>query len=240
VNTGAFEPIGAVADLVAGRNAWIHVDGAFGLWAAASEKLRPLLKGFERADSWATDAHKWLNVPYDSGVVIVRRPAEHRSLKTARCSYVGSEAEGKRDGSTWAPENSRRARGIVLYVAIRALGRAGIRELVERGCDLAREFAALSEVLPFARVLNDVVLNQVLIRFEPPGVKDLDAFQDALAAELQREGVCWLGTTRFKGTTALRVSVSNWSTDSRAVAESVRSLGNAAERLSRQMRTTDR
>jgi glutamate/tyrosine decarboxylase-like PLP-dependent enzyme len=229
VNSGAFEPIDAIADLVKNRNAWIHVDGAFGLWAAVSPKLRHLLPGLDRADSWATDAHKWLNVPYDSGMVMIKRPAEHRSLKTARCSYAGPELEGRRDGSSWAPENSRRARAFVLYAAIRAAGSGGIRDIVENCCELARQFATEAARLPFARVLNEVVLNQVLIRFEPQEIDDLDAFQEAVAAEIQRSGLCWLGTTRWKGRTALRVSVTNWSTDARIVTDCVRTLGEVVE-----------
>ena len=231
VNTGAFEPIDAIADLVGNENAWIHVDGAFGLWAAVSPQLKHLLKGVERADSWATDAHKWLNVPYDSGMVMMKRPTEHRSLKTARCSYSGTESEDRRDGATWAPENSRRARAFVLYAAIRAQGRSGIRAMIERCTNLARQFAMEAAALPFATILNEVVLNQVLIRFEPPRVKDADAFHVALANEIQKSGLCWLGTTQWKGKTALRVSVSNWSTDASAVTESVKALGDIAVRL---------
>jgi glutamate/tyrosine decarboxylase-like PLP-dependent enzyme len=237
VNSGAFEPIDAIADLVKNQNAWIHVDGAFGLWAAVSPNLRHLLQGLDRADSWATDAHKWLNVPYDSGMVMIKRPAEHRSLKTARCSYVGPELEGRRDGSSWAPENSRRARAFVLYAAIRAAGRSGIRSIVENCCELAGQFAAEAARLPFARILNEVVLNQVLIRFEPPEIDDLDAFHEAVAAEIQRSGVCWLGTTRWKGEVALRVSVTNWSTDAGIVAESVRTLGEVVESVAASLGT---
>jgi glutamate/tyrosine decarboxylase-like PLP-dependent enzyme len=232
VNSGAFEPIGAIADLVGNRDAWVHVDGAFGLWAAVSPDRRHLLEGLDRADSWATDAHKWLNVPYDSGMVIVKRPAEHRSLKTARCSYVGSEREGRRDGSSWAPENSRRARAFVLYAAIRAAGRSGVRSIVENCCERASQFADEASRLPFARILNQVVLNQVLIRFDPPDVGDLETFHEAVAAEIQRRGVSWLGTTRWKGRAALRVSVTNWSTDAGSVSESVRNLGEVVESVS--------
>jgi glutamate/tyrosine decarboxylase-like PLP-dependent enzyme len=231
VNTGAFEPIGAIADIVGARNAWIHVDGAFGLWAAVSPRLRPLLDGLERADSWATDAHKWLNVPYDSGIVVVKDPAAHRSLKTARCAYAGADVEGARDGSTWAPENSRRARAFVLYASLRALGRSGVREIVERCCEQAARFAGQAAQLPFARIVNEVATNQVLVRFTPTGVTDLDAFHDLLAEELQRDGTCWVGSTRWRGLPALRVSVSNWSTDDAAVDASVAAMRAALERV---------
>ena len=231
VNTGAFEPIDAIADLVGGRNAWLHVDGAFGLWAAVSPRLRPLLSGHERADSWATDAHKWLNVPYDSGIVALKHQAAHRSLKTARCAYAGSSVERARDGSTWVPENSRRARAFVLYASLRALGRSGVRRMIERSCEHAKRFADLASRLPCASILNEVVLNQVLVRFEPPGIPDLDAFHDVLAQEIQRDGTCWIGTTRWRGRATLRVSVSSWSTDDTAIDASVAALRAALERV---------
>lgn len=213
VNSGAFEPVAAVTDLVRGENAWIHVDGAFGLWAAVSPELRIHLQGMERADSWATDAHKWLNVPYDSGIVIVRDPARHRRLKTDRCAYAGEEAADRRDGSTWVPENSRRARAFVLYAVLRELGRSGVRAIVERFCLLARRFALGAAELPGARVVNDVVLNQVLVRIDSPDIDDADAWHRTIAARLQAEGRCWLGTTRWQGREVLRVSICNWRTD---------------------------
>jgi glutamate/tyrosine decarboxylase-like PLP-dependent enzyme len=231
VNTGAFEPIDAVADLMSGHNAWIHVDGAFGLWAAVSPKLRHLLHGFERADSWATDAHKWLNVPYDSGIVLMKRPSDHRSLKKTRCAYAGGETDGKRDGSIWTPENSRRARAFVLYAAIRSLGRSGVREIIERCCELSRQFAEAAACLPNAYVLNEVVLNQVLLRFELPDCPDVNAFHEALASEIQSSGLCWIGTTQWKDRTVLRVSISNWSTDADVVSESVQLIRETVGRM---------
>lgn len=235
VNTGAFEPIGAIADLVAGQNVWIHVDGAFGLWAAVSPRLRHLLRGLERADSWATDAHKWLNVPYDSGIVVMKRPSDHRSLKTARCAYAGPEMACRRDGSTWVPENSRRARAFVLYAAIRTMGRSGICQTIERCCDLSRQFAAEAARLPYVNILNEVVLNQVLLRFEPPNIQDIDAFHDTLVSEIQADGLCWVGGTQWKGRAALRISISNWSTDASAVAKSVRAVGAIVDRVTAKM-----
>jgi glutamate/tyrosine decarboxylase-like PLP-dependent enzyme len=232
VNTGAFEPIDAVADLVRDQNAWIHVDGAFGLWAAVSPEMRTHLRGLERADSWATDAHKWLNVPYDSGVVIVKDRAQHRRLKTNPCAYAGEESEERRDGSTWVPENSRRARAFVLYAVLRELGQSGIRAMVERCCMLARQFASEAVRLPGARVLNEVVLNQVLVRFDPPRSSDDDAFHAAIAAHVQAEGRCWLGTTIWRGEPALRMSVSNWSTTKDDVSLAVEALGQAVREVS--------
>ena len=233
VNTGAFEPIDAIADLVSGRNAWIHVDGAFGLWAAVSPKLRHLLHGFEQADSWATDAHKWLNVPYDSGIVFVKHASDHRGLKMTRCAYAGAEMAGKRDGSIWTPENSRRARAFVLYAAIRSLGRSGVREMIERCCDLSQQFAEAAARLPNAHVLNEVVLNQVLLRFEPPNCPNVDAFHETLASEIQSSGLCWIGTTRWKDRTVLRISISNWSTDTDSVSQSVRLIEEIVGRMVR-------
>ncbi len=214
VNTGAFEPIDEVAGLLEGRNAWLHVDGAFGLWAAASPALRSAVRGIERADSWATDAHKWLNVPYDSGLVIVRDAAAHRRLKPARCAYAGEESDGCRDGSTWVLENSRRARSFALYAALAELGRHGVRDLVERSCALARRFADGVRRTGLGAVVNEVALNQVLVALDAPAGSDdaRDAFHRAVGARLQADGACWIGTTEWNGRTILRVSFSNWRT----------------------------
>jgi glutamate/tyrosine decarboxylase-like PLP-dependent enzyme len=224
VNSGAFEPIEAIADLVRGENAWLHVDGAFGLWAAVSPELNGHLKGMERADSWATDVHKWLNVPYDSGIVIVKNPVQHRSLKTSRCAYAGEESESRRDGSSWAPENSRRARAFVVYAVLRELGRAGVQDIVERCCMLARCFARGVTQIPGAQVLNDVVLNQVLVRLGSTTANGADALHQAVAAKVQAEGRCWLGTTTWRGHSALRLSICNWMTTEDDIALVLESL----------------
>jgi glutamate/tyrosine decarboxylase-like PLP-dependent enzyme len=231
VNTGAFEAIGDIADLMVGQNGWLHVDGAFGLWAAVSPRLRHLVQDLERADSWATDAHKWLNVPYDSGIVISKHPAAHRGLKTECCSYVGADVEGQRDGSMWTPENSRRARALVLYAVIRSLGRSGIRHLIERCCDRSLQFADEASRLPNAHILNEVVLNQILLRFEPPNIHSTDAFHESIATAVQKSGLCWLGATRWKDQTALRISVSNWSTDSSAITQAVQAIRAVVEAM---------
>ena len=227
VNSGAFESIEAIADLVRAENAWLHVDGAFGLWAAVSPELRTHLRGMELADSWATDAHKWLNVPYDSGIVIVKNPAQHRSLKTNRCAYAGEESEGRRDGSSWAPENSRRARAFVVYAVLRELGRSGVQALVERCCMLARCFARGVTQIPGAQVLNDVVLNQVLVRLGSTTVNDGDALHRAIAAKMQAEGRCWLGTITWYVHLALRISICNWMTTEDDIAQLLQSLKQA-------------
>jgi glutamate/tyrosine decarboxylase-like PLP-dependent enzyme len=204
VNTGAFDPLGPVCDLAAEHGAWVHVDGAFGLWAAAAPGRRDLVTGAERADSWATDAHKWLNVPYDAGLAFVARPEVHRAALTVSASYL---PPGARDGMDWSPEASRRARGFAILAALRALGREGVAELVERCCACAQRLAMILGAEAGIEILNDVVLNQVLVRFD-----DDDERTDAVIAAVQAEGTCWLGGTTWQGRRAMRISVSNWAT----------------------------
>ena len=167
VNTGAVDPVGQISDIA-------HVDGAFGLWAAASPRLRPLVAGVGRADSWATDAHKWLNVPYDCGLVFCADPQAHRAAMGARAGYLVHGSAGERDALDHNPEHSRRARGFAVYAALRALGRGGVADLVERSCALARRFATQLGATPGVTVLNDVVLNQVLVRFPAGSDRDSD------------------------------------------------------------------
>lgn len=216
VNTGAIDPLDDIAGLARARGAWLHVDGAFGLWAAASPALAPMLRGVEKADSWATDAHKWLNVPYDCGLVFCAHPEAHRAAMTASAPYLVQTAGAERDPFDWVPEFSRRARGFTVYAALRSLGRAGVRDLVERCCGLARRMAMRLRQSPQVEILNEVVLNQVLVRFHPGGGPADMAAADALTGEVvrrvQEEGTCWLGGTRWQGKAAMRVSVSNWST----------------------------
>jgi glutamate/tyrosine decarboxylase-like PLP-dependent enzyme len=222
VNTGAFDDLDAIADAAAEAGAWFHVDGAFGLWAAASPALRHLLKGSERADSWATDGHKWLNVPYDSGLAFCAHPDAHRAAMSVTASYlVHSGDDRERDQVDWTPEFSRRARGFPIYAAIRSLGRAGIAELVEGCCANARRFAALLEA-GGATVLNDVVLNQVLVR-----LGDGDRTREAIA-RVQQDGTCWLSGTDWNGEHAMRISVSNWRTTAEDVERSAAAILAAA------------
>jgi glutamate/tyrosine decarboxylase-like PLP-dependent enzyme len=211
VNTGAFDPFDGIVQIVRERGAWLHVDGAFGLWAAASPRKRDLLRGAEQADSWATDGHKWLNVPYDCGLVLAADAGALRSAMTAKASYLIHSDGATRDPFEFTPEFSRRARGFATYAALRSLGRTGVAELVERCCRHAARMAERLAAGPGVRVLNDVVLNQVLVRFEKPG-RDADEFTRAVVARVQREGTCWLSGTRWQGKEAMRVSVSNWST----------------------------
>jgi len=208
VNTGAFDPLPEIADACEAAGAWLHVDGAFGIWAAVSPRLRHLVAGLERADSWTTDAHKWLNVPYDSGIVLCRHPESHRAAMTVAAAYLVQDegAQRVRDEVDWVPEFSRRARGFSVYAALRSLGRSGLVELVERCCDGAARFAERIVELDGVELLNEVVLNQVLFRFAS------DEQTDDVLARVQASGRIWLSGTTWDGRKAIRVSVSNWQT----------------------------
>ena len=226
VNTGAFDPFETIVDLAHGHEAWVHVDGAFGLWAAASPALRHHVAGVGRADSWATDAHKWLNVPYDSGLVFVAHPAAHRAAMSFSASYLMRSGDEPREAYDWTPESSRRARGFAVYAALRSLGRSGVADLMERCCRLASRFAGQLIAEPSIRILNDVVLNQVLVRVEAPGddAADADAATRDVLKRVQDERVCWLGGTRWHGLDAMRISVSNWSTSEEDIDRSADSI----------------
>jgi len=222
VNTGAFDDLDAIADAVAGAGAWFHLDGAFGLWAAASPELRHLVRGAERADSWTVDCHKWLNVPYDSGLAFCAHPDAHRAAIAVTASYlVFGRDERERDQMDWTPEFSRRARGFTVYAALRSLGRSGVAEMVERSCEHARLFARLLEE-GGGTILNDVVLNQVLVRFG-----DGERTREVIR-RVQEDGTCWLGGTEWQGEHAMRVSVSNWRTNREDVERSVDAILAAA------------
>jgi glutamate/tyrosine decarboxylase-like PLP-dependent enzyme len=207
VNTGAFDPLPEIADAAEAAGAWLHVDGAFGLWAAAAPTRAHLVAGAERADSWATDAHKWLNVPYDSGVAFCAHPDAHRAAMTVHADYLIQDDEGSvRNQVDWTPEFSRRARGFTVYAALRSLGRSGVAALVERCCAAAERFAREIGELPGVEVLNGVVLNQVLFRFEN------DARTDDVLRSVQEGGAVWMSGTTWDGRKAIRLSVSNWKT----------------------------
>ena len=206
VNTGAVDPIDQIAELSGSAGAWLHVDGAFGLWAAASAELRHLVAGVDRADSWATDAHKWLNVPYDCGLAFVAHPEAHRAAMRLTAEYLVADPDAARDQMDWTPEFSRRARGFAVYAALRSLGRSGVADLVERSCARARQFASEISRRRGCEVLNDVVLNQVLFRFED------DATTEALLRAVQASGEAWMSGTTWDGRAAIRLSVSNWRT----------------------------
>jgi glutamate/tyrosine decarboxylase-like PLP-dependent enzyme len=224
VNTGAFDPLPEIADACEAVGAWLHVDGAFGIWAAVSSRLRHLVAGLERADSWTTDAHKWLNVPYDSGIVLCRHPESHRAAMTTSASYlIQDEGERRvRDEVDWVPEFSRRARGFAVYAALRSLGRRGLAELVERCCEAASRFAAAISELDGVELLNEVVLNQVLFRFES------DVRTDEVLRLVQEDDRVWMSGTTWDGRKAIRISVSNWQTGAEEIDLAVDAFRRAA------------
>ena len=204
INTGGFDPVGDICDAVKGTGAWVHVDGAFGLWAAASPELAHLCNGFQAADSWATDAHKWLNVPYDCGIAFVRDAAALKSAMSITADYLITKTES-RNPSDYTPELSRRARGVDVWAALKSLGRSGLAEMLNRCCSNARRFAVGLEKAGF-EILNEVCLNQVLVSFGD------DSRTRRVIDAIQADGTCWCGVTVWQGRTAMRISVSNWST----------------------------
>ena len=223
VNTGAFDPASAIIPAARAAGAWVHVDGAFGLWAAASPRYRHLTEGLAGADSWATDAHKWLNVPYDSGLAFVRSSEDLRAAMGLTAAYLPQGEH--REPSQYVPELSRRARGVEIWAALKSLGRAGLAELVERCCACAKRFADGLTAMGF-EVLNEVTLNQVLVSFGTP-----DATERVIAA-IQEDGTCWCGGTVWQGRTAMRISVSSWATTEADVDRSLEAMGRAARAVS--------
>jgi len=228
VNTGAFDPFHELIPIAHERGAWVHIDGAFGIWAAAVPSLHDRMRGHDVADSWSTDAHKWLNVPYDSGLVFVRDKAAHYAAMTLGAEYYVETAGGERDNYNWVPESSRRARGFAVLAALRSLGRSGLVDMIERDCALARRMAERLAGGPRVRILNDVVLNQVLVRFEGPEGDSDGSLGDVRTRKVidavQRDGTCWLGGTTWHGRAAMRVSVSSWRTTEDDVDVSARAI----------------
>jgi glutamate/tyrosine decarboxylase-like PLP-dependent enzyme len=216
VNTGAFDPFEALIPPARAAGAWVHVDGAFGLWAKAAPGLRALARGLEAADSWATDAHKWLNVPYDSGLAFVRDSSALKSAMAITAEYLPTET-AQRNPSDFTPELSRRARGVEVWTALRTLGRAGLAELFERNCRQARRFAQGLKQAGY-EVLNDVVLNQVLVSFGAP------ERTRRIVAAIQRDGTCWCGATVWQGRTAMRISICCWATTDADVEQSLAAM----------------
>jgi glutamate/tyrosine decarboxylase-like PLP-dependent enzyme len=212
VNTGAIDPLADLVAIAHARGAWLHVDGAFGLWAAALPERAELVRGLDGADSWATDAHTWLNVPYDSGLAIVADPAPHRAAMGLRASYLQRGQDEERVGMDWTPESSRRGRVVPIYALFRALGRQGIATVIRRTCALARRAADRLSETPGISILNDVVLNQVLVRFAARGDGSADDATRAVIARVQADGTCWAGGAVWRGQQVMRISVSNWST----------------------------
>ncbi len=222
VNSGAFDPMTELIARAHAGDAWVHVDGAFGLWAAAAPERAHLVAGVDGADSWATDAHKWLNVPYDSGLAFVRRAEPLRAAMALTAAYLPpGEA---RDPDAYVPEASRRARGVEVWAALRSLGRSGVADLVERDCRLASRFAAGLRASGF-EVLNDVVLNQVVVCFGD------DQRTRRVMAAVQADGTCWCGGTAWHGRVAMRISVSSWLTTEADVDRSLQAIVRAAERV---------
>lgn len=221
VNTGAFDPAEAICAEARSSGAWIHVDGAFGLWAAVSPKYQQLVRGFALADSWATDAHKWPNVGYDCGLALVRDEKILRATMSVQAAYLMEDDH--REPSHYTPELSRRARGVELWAALRSLGRSGIAEIVERTSRHAKRFAEGLRAAGF-RVLNDVVINQVLV--------DFGGAERTLRTvrRLQEEGICWCGTTVWQGHTAMRISISSWATTDEDVERSLAAMIEAGNR----------
>ena len=211
VNTGAFDPLRAIGELTRARNSWLHVDGAFGLWASASRDRKFLTDGVELADSWATDAHKWLNVPYDCGMAIVRDSASHRASMTLTAAYLEQTRGAERDALDWSPEFSRRARGVTVYAALRTLGRQGIEKMIDRSCAQASQMAEIVRQHARVELLHDVVLNQVLVRFKSKSF-GTDEFTRRVITKVQQDGTCWLAGTTWHDMAAMRISFSNWAT----------------------------
>jgi len=222
INTGAFDPIADICAAVKSHGAWVHVDGAFGLWAEASAAHRSLTAGMQQADSWATDAHKWLNVPYDGGIAFVSNAADLAASMAITADYLMTDTE-HRNPSDYTPELSRRGRGVDVWAALLSLGRKGVEDLVDRCCRHARRFAEGFSEAGF-EVLNDVVLNQVLIAFGD------DATTRRVIDAIQAEGTCWCGVTVWQGRTAMRISVSSWATTSEDVERSLRAMIDVARR----------
>jgi glutamate/tyrosine decarboxylase-like PLP-dependent enzyme len=216
VNTGAFDPMREISARARAAGAWVHVDGAFGLWAAASPSLAPLCAGLAEADSWATDAHKWLNVPYDCGLAFVRDSHALQAAMAITAEYLPTETEF-RNPADFTPELSRRARGVEVWAALRTLGKAGVAEMIERNCAQAGRFAELLSAAGFD-VLNEVVLNQVLVAFG-----DANRTKQVIQ-RVQDEGTCWAGVTVWQGRTAMRISVSSWATTDADVERSVEAI----------------
>lgn len=227
VNTGACDDLAGVSEASHRHGAWVHVDGAFGLWAAVSPATRHLLRGVERADSWGVDGHKWLNVPYDAGYVFTVDPVAHAASMGYTAAYLAGHGEGPlRAPSDYVVESSRRARGFATWAALRELGRSGLADLVERCCGLARSFGDQMGDIDGVSIGNQIVLNQVLVDFGS------DARTEDVIARVQRSGTCWMGGTTWHGRRYMRISVSNWSTTQADVDLSVTAIQQAVREIS--------
>jgi glutamate/tyrosine decarboxylase-like PLP-dependent enzyme len=224
VNTGAFDPAAEIIPPAKNKGAWVHVDGAFGLWAGTSPGKAYLTEGYELADSWATDAHKWLNVPYDSGIVLSSQPDDLRTAMSMEGDYL--DQSGTRIPYQYTPELSRRARAVEIWAALHSLGRKGISDLIDRTCSFAQKFAdALSK--EGYEILNDVIINQVLVSFGSAEANE------KIISEIQQEGTCWVGGSKMKGKSVMRISVSSWATTAEDVEKSLDAIIKIAKRISK-------
>jgi glutamate/tyrosine decarboxylase-like PLP-dependent enzyme len=224
VNTGAFDPFDEIADWVASRTGWLHVDGAFGLWALADPTRAHLVAGLDRADSWATDGHKWLNVTYDCGIAIVRRQGALRRTFAAVAGYLPPDVGFEAMHHT--PQSSQRARQVEVWAVLRTLGRSGVEQMVQQACDAALAIGGRLHEAGFT-ILNDVVLNQVLVLLHDPPTTE------RLIAEIQRDGRIWCGATQWNGATAMRISVSSWKTTVDDAIAAAQVIEDCADRISR-------
>jgi glutamate/tyrosine decarboxylase-like PLP-dependent enzyme len=233
LNVGGFDDYRALIPMAKAAGAWVHVDGAFGLWARASREHRHLADGMDLADSWATDGHKWLNTPYDSGVAIVRDVIAHRASMALATSYIAQDS-GIRDPLDWTPEWSRRARGLAVYAALRELGRDGLADLIDRCCVHAKAIASGIGALPGAELLAMPTLNQGLVRFPDPGGSDEAAHAvrtDAVIQAINDTGECLFSGATWRGKRAMRISVVNWRTDARDVERTIAAVAGVLERM---------
>jgi glutamate/tyrosine decarboxylase-like PLP-dependent enzyme len=223
INTGVFDPLADVVAACRAHGAWCHIDGAFGLWAAVSPTRRHLLAGYEDADSWATDAHKWLNVPYDCGIAAVADASAHRAAMSSTSAYIPRHEEGIHWGVDWVPEFSRRGRAVPVYAALRWLGREGVTRLIEGCCDNATLIADRLRQADGVEVLNEVVLDQVLVRFE-----DDDRATDEVIERTQKSGICWVSGSTFRGEGVMRISIVGWQTTAADMERSAEAILEAA------------
>jgi glutamate/tyrosine decarboxylase-like PLP-dependent enzyme len=233
VNSGSFDPFEPIVAAVRSNGGWLHVDGAFGLWAAADPSRREMLHGVGGADSWTTDTHKYLNVPYDAGLAFVADPAAHRAAMSMSAAYYVLGTGTQRDSFDYVPDSSRRARGFTIWAALRSLGRAGLAELVSGACDRATRFAGGLADVPGASILNDVVLNQVLVRFDDRSGEPAagDRRTNAIISAIRDDGTLWPGSTDWRGRRAMKISVSGWSTTDEDVDRSLAAIDRIARAI---------
>jgi len=230
INSGGFDDFETLIPIANKYGAWVHVDGAFGLWAAASPRYEKLVRSIGKAHSWATDGHKWLNVPYDCGYAFVAEPEPHRASMSYQASYLTHQSEA-RDPLDWNPEFSRRARGFASYAALRELGRKGVQEMVERNCDCAVQIVQGLSQIEHVDVLSQPIINQGVVAFRDPSGNPSDAWNDQVIAAIAKEGTSFFSGTTFNGRRAMRISVSNWQTDADDVKRTLAGVHRAIQSL---------